>query len=420
MRLNAHATLYLLMLPVCGSPLAAQTFTFGPPKPVAETSFSGIAQVQTADINGDGNTDVLIPSALGQYDVYLGDGAGGFSQNPLTANSWYFGTPNPQPTFIDVNGDGIADQVIGFGSYDTGLSTAQGQFLVALGDGKGRFTLSTSLGGLPAGVGYGDPLVAADFDGDGKIDFALLTSGGIDASGIPASAAITVFLNRGNGKFAQQKNISLEGSGIWMMVAGDFNGDGRQDLAWALKYQGEAIPTPYRIHYMYGNGDGSFGTMRVYTTDTAPVALASGDLNGDHKTDLVVGLAPVLDQNGLPQAAAKWRIATLLAKQTEGFYWAHAILSLVTPTSGLELMDLNHDGHLDAIYDWNYLRAGLPGGAFGPHQVPTGQSGDVNGWNFVDEPFAPLVKGGLPAVFSQTVDSSGTAHIYVQLNTSKP
>ncbi len=125
---------------------------------------------------------------------------------------------------------------------------------------------------------------------------------------------------------------------------------------------------------------------------------------------------PVLNQSGQPVSGSTYRIATLLAKQTSGFYWASAVSS-TTITNGLELMDLNNDGHLDAIYDLDYLRAGLAGGGWGPHQIVTGQSPPSQLSN--DLPFAPLVKGGLPAVFSESVDSAGHTHLNILLNTSK-
>ena len=375
--------------------------------------------METLDLNGDGKTDLAVQIYQTQINVYLGNGSGGFSTTPIVANTWSPGATAPPATFIDVNGDGFADQVWGFGTYNdpSGFVSTNGQFIVALGDGKGHFTMTTSLGNMPPGPGADDPLVAADFNGDGKVDFALLTGGGYDANGNIVPAEITVFLNQGNGKFAQQNSIQLSSAGMWAMVAGDFNGDGKQDLAWTQTNL--AGPKgQYPIHYTDGNGNGTFGAVHTYWTDTAPIALASSDLNGDHKSDLVVSLSPVLDQNGNPAPGSTWRIATLLAKQTGGFYWASAVSSLIH-TNGLELMDLNHDGHPDAIYDLNSLRAGLAGGGWGPHQVVTGQAVPTNGWYSSDWPFAPLVKGGLPAVFSSSVDSSQNEHVNIQLNISK-
>jgi hypothetical protein len=51
--------------------------------------------------------------------------------------------------------------------------------------------------------------------------------------------------------------------------------------------------------------------------------------------------------------------------------------------------------------------------------LQNGQTFGLYSWSLIDLLFAPLVKGGLPAFFSQTTDGSGNAHIYVQLNTSK-
>ena len=419
MRLGTRAKLCLMSLALCGSTLVAQTFTFSQPKSIVTLPpYTGF-YMNTLDLNGDGKIDLAVQIYATQMSVYLGNGTGGFSTTPVVANTWDPGATAPPPMFIDVNGDGFADQVWGYDTYNdpANFITTNGQFIVALGDGKGHFTMTTSLGSIPPGAGSGDPLVAADFNGDGKVDFALLTGGGEDLQGNNLPAEITLFLNQGNGKFAQQNSIKLSTTGAWAMVAGDFNGDGKQDLAWA---QSNLRPStgPYPITYMYGNGDGTFGTMRNYWTDTVPIGLASADLNGDHKTDLVVSLSPVLDQYGNPVSGSNWRIATLLAKQADGFYWASAVSS-TTPTQGLKLMDLNNDGHVDAIYNGIYLRAGLAGGAFGPHQIVTGQTPPPNVYDYANLPFAPLVKGGLPAFFSSSVDSSQNEHLNVQLNLSK-
>ena len=129
-------------------------------------------------------------------------------------------------------------------SWGTQFSETNGQFIVALGDGSGNFNTITSLFNMPAGNGSADdPLVASDFNGDGKVDFALLTSGGFDVYGNFQTAAITLFLNEGSGKFAQQKTIWLQGSGHWAMVSGDFKGDGKQDLAWTPGDQTQDRPT---------------------------------------------------------------------------------------------------------------------------------------------------------------------------------
>ena len=396
-----RVALCLLSVTAWVGTLPAQTFTFSKSETVL-TFPCGPCEgfyFETLDLNGDGKTDLLINN-LSTYAIYLGDGKGGFSSMPIF-NSSLAGNPAHLPTFIDVNGDGNEDLVMAFSSFgNAGIGGTGGGFLVFLSDGYGNFTMTTSLGNMPAGNGWGDdPLIAADFNGDGKVDFAFLTDGGNGLNGYN-TAGITVFLNRGNGKFEQQKTSWLQGDGHWVMVAGDFLGNGKQALAWTQLYQ--SLPR-YPIQYTYGNGDGTFGAMHTYWTDAPPLGLASADLNGDRRTDLVIALDA--------QSPHLARIATLFAKPTGGFYWAHDV-SCSTSPFGLHLIDLNHDGYLDAVYNQWEMRAGLPGGEWGYQQVvpgPTPPDGTIG-------LFAPLIKGGLPAFFSNSVSSQ---QINLQVNESK-
>ena len=63
------------------------------------------------------------------------------------------------------------------------------------------------------------------------------------------------------------------------MVVGDFNGDGKQDLA-------VANINPHFVSVLLGNGAGSYGAPTTFSTGNTPVSLAVGDFNGDGKQDL--------------------------------------------------------------------------------------------------------------------------------------
>ena len=65
------------------------------------------------------------------------------------------------------------------------------------------------------------------------------------------------------------------------MAVGDFNGDGKLDLA---------VTNPYgnTVSVLLGNGDGTFQTPMDYATGELPYSLAVGDFNGDGKADLAV------------------------------------------------------------------------------------------------------------------------------------
>lgn len=408
-----------LCFTVCGMPATAQTFTFSQPKTILTLPNTPPPSISGAlDLNGDGKTDIAVQIYAGQINIYEGNGTGGFSSTPIVANTWEIGPNDPAPVFVDVNGDGFADQVFGVSGYNDpyGGQSWAGEFAVALGDGKGNFTMTTDLG---ASVGDASSLVEGDFNGDGKPDFAFLTNGGSDGNGGQIPPEITIYLNDGNGIFSfGDSTINLQTKTGTVMVEGDFNGDGKADLAWTnLGTPSQTTKGAYPIYYAYGKGDGTFGSIQTYWVDTPPRALARGDLNHDGKTDLVVSLAPLVDQYGNTASGSTYRIASLLAKQTGGFYWASSD-SAVEATTGLELMDLNGDGLLDAVYNWDYLRAGLSGGAFGPHQILS-YSTPYNFPYANDILLAPLVKGGLPDAFTWANGASGTVNLRLQINTSK-
>ena len=65
------------------------------------------------------------------------------------------------------------------------------------------------------------------------------------------------------------------------VVIGDFNGDGRPDLAVANLFSNS-------VSILLGTGAGTYGAATTFAVGTGPYSLAVGDLNGDGKLDLVV------------------------------------------------------------------------------------------------------------------------------------
>jgi hypothetical protein len=196
------------------------------------------------DLNRDGNVDLAVVSVIADQDhllnVYFGNGDGTFT--------------GPEGVDEDGNISSIA-----LGDFDN-----NGQLDVAASEQDSvvgmtnvafySFVPPFSDGGVSDSVDYFailSPLVAGDFNGDGLLDLL---------------AGDNLFLNAGNGEFAQLTNVPIG------EVAGDFNGDGILDLA-----SGGSV--------LLGNGDGSF-TQK--TTSTGPVSFAA-DLNGDGILDLVGG-----------------------------------------------------------------------------------------------------------------------------------
>ncbi|MCI0456033.1 MAG: FG-GAP-like repeat-containing protein [Gemmataceae bacterium] len=142
-------------------------------------------------------------------------------------------------------------------------------------------------------IGAGAYPVAADFNNDGRLDLATVT-------GDETGSTISVALGNGDGTFQQPALTSATGLGPWgsfgaqpqSVAAGDFNGDGNLDLAaatydeydyWTYEGYGDG-----GLVVLLGNGDGTFAAAAPLYTGFPSNYVATGDLDADGKTDLVV------------------------------------------------------------------------------------------------------------------------------------
>lgn len=213
-------------------------------------------ELKTADLNADGHRDLLVVAANYLYTA-LGNGDGTFQAPTRYTMS---GTPN-SVAVGDFNGDG---------KVDAATANSSGNVTVRFGYGTGKLKPAVN---YPA-CGQAFDLVAADLDGNGKLDLAV-SSGG---------AALCVLRNNGNGTFqapvfSSTANPSSFALGI---VAGDFNGDGRVDLA-------TADWTAQALSVFLGNGDGSLQAAVSVAAGHEVGRLAAADLDRDGIQDLVVG-----------------------------------------------------------------------------------------------------------------------------------
>jgi hypothetical protein len=127
---------------------------------------------------------------------------------------------------------------------------------------------SSSLTG-PGSGSIAPVFVFGDFNGDGKLDVAQANGTGV----------LTILLGNGDGTFSAGPVSTV--ANLSTLAVGDFNGDGKLDLAGTGPFNTVLI--------LLGNGDGTFTTGTSTTVGVAPAYLAVADFNGDGKADLAVG-----------------------------------------------------------------------------------------------------------------------------------
>jgi hypothetical protein len=212
----------------------------------------------------------------------------------------------------DLNHDGFQDIIV--------ANDGDGTLTVLLGNGKGAFRPAP---GSPFAAGeHPADLAVADFDGDGHLDVAIANH---------SMHYVTVLFGDGRGRLGRRATVPVRSNphphGI---AAGDWNGDGRIDLAidsWAED----------KLEILVNDGGGKFHSDTMIATGRHPYErLRSADLDRDGRPDLFVadfegGDVTIL----LNQGGGRWKAATRPAVPPNPF--------------AIAACDVNGDGHLDLV-----------------------------------------------------------------------
>ena len=248
-------------------------------------SLGAITWVRSCDLNNDGLPDLIIGNSGEYTQILLGRGDGTFRQNvPLLHAD---GSQIGGATLGDVNGDGKLDAVI-----TLGVEGHLSGYAVAFGDGTGKLTYNANTL-VPFVLPYPNSVndvfaMVADFDGDGKLD--LLVPNALQND---STYTLTIYRGRGNGTFTPGAIIDQgPGHPDTSFLTGDFNNDGKLDI---VGHEGSASTVHFYLGNGSGGYqkatalDLSIAVGSASSYQMGPFSLVAGDFNGDGKLDLAAG-----------------------------------------------------------------------------------------------------------------------------------
>ena len=261
--------------------------------------------------SGDGNDDIALvrPGDAsvnddGDVTIFLGNGDGTFRQGQVL-------TPGKNPSFsvvADLNADQRLDLVV--------ITTGDNSVDVLLGNGDGSFQSPIAY----AAQTTPGRLAVVDIDLDGKKDLAV--------SGSPFGLSGYFLLGNGDGTFRQGPTVGD------IVAVGDFNGDGKPDLAEEVCTVISFFPPKSSCNwYLHlGNGDGTFQAG----ISIGQLASAAADVDGDGKLDLI-------GASGSPAQAQ------VLLGDGDGSFQPPIAFAINSKESLSQVLDVNDDGAPDLV-----------------------------------------------------------------------
>jgi hypothetical protein len=213
-----------------------------------------------ADFNADGKPDLALLQTGSKVSLLFGNGTGGFGA-PTD-----YSLPGTSPIFIsvgDFNGDSKSDLVV------ANLNSNNVSVLLNNGSGVLGAAITSPAGANPQTV------AARDLNGDGKADLVVANS----------FAATSILIGDGAGAFSLLSTMNF-GARPFGVTLADLNADGKLDIAIADIATGSPLPEVGGVWVLFGNGDGAFSAPVKYSVGNNPGRVVAADFNGDSKLDL--------------------------------------------------------------------------------------------------------------------------------------
>jgi phage tail tube protein FII len=171
------------------------------------------------------------------------------------------------------------------GTQDLAALNQNGQLVMLFNDGKGSFTMQAVTLDTPAGGATAMTLTAGDFNGDGRPDLAWVEEpyNGVSYAASPVYSA----LNTAKGVFSAKQQVGAgHVGGFAEIVSADLDLDGKTDLIiWTAELDGCCAGFPETLYY--SNGDGTFTSKELAAVDDT-FDVEVGDINGDGYPDVLV------------------------------------------------------------------------------------------------------------------------------------
>ena len=369
----------LLRTAALGTATLGQGFTNASGSPVTVGTFP--VAVAVGDFNGDGIVDLVVVDDAdnNNVSVLLGDGSGGFSPtpgSPITVGSHPFGV-----AVGDFNGDGYADLAV--------ANTVSNTVSILLGNGSGGFTPATqvAVGTLPYTVAIGD------FNSDGIADLAVTNF---------TSNNVSILLGDGVGGFSEALGSPVTaGTHPYAVATGDFNDDGRADLAVTNQRDNT-------VTILLGDGHGGFTPAAPVAVGNFPGPVTVEDFNRDGHADLAV--VNITSDN-----------VSILLGDGHGSFLSAAPVAVGNQPNYVVTADFNGDGIVDlAVANFNadddvsiLLGNGSGGFLSAPASpVPVGSGpyavavGDFNGDGIADLAVPNYLSNNLSVLLNQVTQTA--------------